>query len=209
MEKKTKIQNKFVNESIVRKFLISDSDSECDSISHDSPPLSDTEISNSIGTPSTVICNDTETPSTNRTGMPTIAISDSTGTPDTATPTMPGSLVDSQTPGSSITSQLAGHTPVLPKEANSKHIKHNAVVASEVTLDTVHKSLSKMIESVLERMDNTEKRINSLEQKIISTPEPKKNKSKPIIDKAVRVSIAIAIYYIHIYMYIVCRLKLE
>ena len=48
-----------------------------------------------------------------------------------------GSLVDSHTPGSSTTSQLAEHTPVLPKEANSKHIELNSVVASEVTLDTV------------------------------------------------------------------------
>ena len=165
-------------------YLISDSDSECDSISHDSPPLSDTEISNGIGTPS----KGTETPiaSTNCTGTPTTAISDSTGTPGTTTPTMPESLVDSQTPGSSNTSQLAGHTPVLPKVANSKHNEDNC----EVTLDTVHKNLSKMIGSVLERMDNTEKRINSLEQKIVSMPESKKkNQNQYIIDKAVRVSV--------------------
>ena len=183
MEKKTKIQNKFVNERIVQKYLISDSDSECDSISHDSPPLSDTEISNGIGTPSRGT--ETPIPGTNCTGTHTTAILGSTGTPGTATPTMPENLVDTQTPGSSNASQLAGHTPVLPKEANSKHNEDNC----EVTLDTVHKNLSKMIGSVLERMDNTEKRINSLEQKIVSMPEPKKKKTKPVIDKAVRVSV--------------------
>ena len=59
MQKKTK-KNKFVNERIVRKFFIGDSDSnhECDSISDDPPPpLSDIEtaISDSMGTLSTAI----------------------------------------------------------------------------------------------------------------------------------------------------------
>ena len=105
---------------------------------------------------------------------PTIAIaevSDITVVMATSNNISPKNLSESfETKGSSDSgSQLVGCTPTHDKtpittSQRPRQLNGNLSTTGEVTLDEVHNNLTKMIGSVLERLENTEQRLNSLEQ---------------------------------------------
>lgn len=128
-------------EHITKKVVDEDygeSDSDLSESVSESAPFSDGEI---IVSDSSVV---TETP-----------------TPGSSTPGISVNLTkNNQTPGLP-SNQLVGHTPTHQKASTSKHIgyhhKDDFPPPGEITLDLVHKSLTKMIGSVLERLEKLKK----------------------------------------------------